>query len=140
MQLVQTRRLLVAPLTSAFTFWRFTFQRRRVTLCACEMLLPNCGPLPQTSHTCAIVLLQILSVFRAAAVRVEGSFFGSAMTPPALPGGRIRPKGRSGDHWKCRKAHISRGLPKIQYNRTGTQGPNSRPNSAGSARSARDRE
>jgi hypothetical protein len=28
-------------------------------LCACEMLLPNCGPLPQTSHTCAIVLLQI---------------------------------------------------------------------------------
>jgi hypothetical protein len=23
-------------------------------LCACEMLLPNCGPLPQSSHTCAI--------------------------------------------------------------------------------------
>jgi hypothetical protein len=32
-------------------------------LCACEMLLPNCGPLPQISHTCAIVLLQILGVF-----------------------------------------------------------------------------
>src|SRR5579863_6290677 len=59
MQLVHTRRLLGAPLTIAFTFCRFTFQRRRVTLCACEMLLPNCGPLPQTSHTCAIVMLQI---------------------------------------------------------------------------------
>jgi hypothetical protein len=78
MQLVQTRRLLGAPLTSAFTFCRFTFQRRRVTLCACEMLFPNCGPFPQTSHTCAIALLQIW-VFRAAALfaRTNRRRFGS---------------------------------------------------------------
>src|SRR6185437_5322745 len=30
------------------------FQRRRETLCACEMLLPNWGFLPQISQTCAI--------------------------------------------------------------------------------------
>jgi hypothetical protein len=60
MQLVQTRIRLEAPFTTALTAWRFGFQRRRVTLCAWETLLPNCGPLPQTSHTCAMVLLQIL--------------------------------------------------------------------------------
>src|SRR5579863_7339683 len=54
MQLVHTRMRLGLPLTNAFTACRLTFQRRFVTLCACEMLLPNCGPLPQTSHTCAI--------------------------------------------------------------------------------------
>src|SRR6185437_9287118 len=58
MQLVQTRIRLEAPFTNALTAWRFGFQRRRVTLCACETLLPNCGPLPQISHTCAMVLLQ----------------------------------------------------------------------------------
>src|SRR5271156_248236 len=58
MQLVQTRIRLAAPLTRAWTAWRFGFQRRRVTLWAWEMLLPNCGPLPQTSHTCAIAKLQ----------------------------------------------------------------------------------
>src|SRR5579862_5786775 len=82
MQLVHTRRLLGAPLTIAFTFCRFTFQRRRVTLCACEMLLPNCGPLPQTSHTCAIVLLQILGVFRTAAASFPG---GSTPLQHTLP-------------------------------------------------------
>jgi len=51
-QLVQTRIfLLLPPCTLAFTGCRFTFQRRLVMLCACEMLLPNCGPLPQTSQT-----------------------------------------------------------------------------------------
>ena len=55
MQLVHTRMRFGAPFTSAFTACRFTFQRRRDTLCACEMLLPNCGPLPQTSHTCAML-------------------------------------------------------------------------------------
>src|ERR1700679_1299379 len=59
MQLVQTRRRLEAPLTRALTAWRLTFQRRRLTLCACEMLLPNCGPLPQISQICAMVKLQI---------------------------------------------------------------------------------
>src|SRR5271156_5014972 len=58
MQLVQTRIRLAAPLTRAWTACRFGFQRRRVTLWAWEMLLPNCGPLPQTSHTCAIAKLQ----------------------------------------------------------------------------------
>src|SRR4029077_8577420 len=54
MQLVQTRMRLLPPLTWALTGWRFTFQRRRVVLWACEMLLPNCGPLPQRSHLCAM--------------------------------------------------------------------------------------
>ena len=60
MQDAHTRSRLGAPLTSALTTCRFTFQRRRVTLCACEMLLPNCGPLPQISQTCAMVELQNL--------------------------------------------------------------------------------
>lgn len=34
MQLVQTLIRFGAPLTSAFTACKFTFQRRRVTLCA----------------------------------------------------------------------------------------------------------
>ena len=54
MQLAHTLIRFGLPFTSALTACRFTFQRRFVTLCACEMLLPNCGPLPQTSHTCAI--------------------------------------------------------------------------------------
>src|SRR5437879_4306787 len=54
MQLVQTRIRLLPPPTFAFTGRRLTFQRRRLMLCAWEMLLPNCGPLPQTSHTCAM--------------------------------------------------------------------------------------
>jgi hypothetical protein len=65
MQLVQTRMRLGWPLTKALTACRLTFQRRLVTLCACEMLLPNCGPLPQMSHTCAIVQLQILEYLTA---------------------------------------------------------------------------
>src|ERR1035438_9772405 len=69
MQLVQTRMRFGAPLTRAFTACRFTFQRRRVTLCAWEMLLPNCGPFPQTSHTCAIVQLQIFECFTEAGTR-----------------------------------------------------------------------
>ena len=63
MQLVHTRIRFGAPFTSALTACRFTFQRRRVTLWACEMLLPNCGPVPQTSHICAIALLPILDCF-----------------------------------------------------------------------------
>jgi hypothetical protein len=46
--------LLLPPLTLAFTGRRFTFQRRLVTLWAWLTLFPNCGPLPQTSHTCAM--------------------------------------------------------------------------------------
>src|SRR4029079_16612497 len=61
MQLVQTRIRFGAPFTSALTACRLTFQRRLVTLCACEMLFPNCGPLPQTSQTCAISLAPNLS-------------------------------------------------------------------------------
>src|SRR5580693_9204412 len=54
MQLVQTRMRLLPPETWALTDCRLTFQRRRVVLWACEMLLPNCGPLPQRSHFCAM--------------------------------------------------------------------------------------
>ena len=49
-----TRSLLVAPFTLARTGRRLTFQRRLVTLWAWLMLLPNCGPLPQISQTCAM--------------------------------------------------------------------------------------
>src|SRR5438309_11300967 len=45
---------LVAPLTLARIARKLTFHRRLVTLWAWLMLLPNCGPLPQISHTCAI--------------------------------------------------------------------------------------
>ena len=54
MQLVHTLSFLGAPFTSAFTACRFTLHRRRVTLCAWDILLPNCGPFPQISHTCAM--------------------------------------------------------------------------------------
>lgn len=46
--------VFVVPATFAFTGCRFTFQRRRLLLFACETLLPNCGPLPQTEQTCAM--------------------------------------------------------------------------------------
>ena len=55
---VQTRTRLLAPLTRARTGRRFTFQRRRLTLCAWLMAFPNCGPLPQISHTWAMMTLQ----------------------------------------------------------------------------------
>src|SRR5205085_3638049 len=51
MQEVQARMRLLTPFTMARTGRRFTFQRRLVTLWAWLILLPNCGPLPQTSHT-----------------------------------------------------------------------------------------
>jgi len=54
MQLVQTRMRLLPPKTLALTACRFGLHRRRVVLCACEMLFPNCGPLPQSSHFCAM--------------------------------------------------------------------------------------
>jgi hypothetical protein len=54
MQRVQTRIRLCPPPISAFTGRRLTFQRRLDTLCACEILLPNCGPLPQMVQICAM--------------------------------------------------------------------------------------
>jgi hypothetical protein len=68
MQLAHTRSFLGVPSTIAFTACRFTFQRRRVMLCAWEMLLPKRGPLPQMSQVCAIVELQISLVFSGAAL------------------------------------------------------------------------
>lgn len=53
-QVVHTRMRLFPPFTLAWTGRRFTFQRRRLTLWAWLTLLPNCGPLPQISHTCAM--------------------------------------------------------------------------------------
>jgi hypothetical protein len=32
-------------------------------LCACEMLFPNCGPLPQTWQTCAMTYSTFLDFF-----------------------------------------------------------------------------
>ena len=63
MQVAHTRSFLGAPFTMAFTACRFTFQRRRVMLCACEMLLPKRGPLPQMSQVCAMFLTPVSSVF-----------------------------------------------------------------------------
>src|ERR1019366_8641344 len=59
MQPVQTlmRFEFWLPSIFAFTACRFTFQRRRVLLFACETLLPNCGPLPQRSHLAAMFLV-----------------------------------------------------------------------------------
>ncbi len=54
MQLVQTRMRLLPPMILALTACRLGFQRRRVVLWACEMLFPNCGPFPQSSHFCAM--------------------------------------------------------------------------------------
>src|SRR5271163_2614380 len=54
MQLAQTRMRLAPPATLAFTGRRLTFQRRRLTLWACEILFPNCGPLPQIWQICAM--------------------------------------------------------------------------------------
>jgi hypothetical protein len=55
MQLVQTFMRAALP----FAGWtridcRLGLKRRRVRLFACETLLPNCGPLPQTSHRFAM--------------------------------------------------------------------------------------
>src|ERR1700722_18342623 len=59
MQLVQPRMRWLTPFTCALTGWRLTFHRRRVVLWAWEMLLPNCGPLPQRSHLAAMTIAPI---------------------------------------------------------------------------------
>jgi hypothetical protein len=51
---VQTRIRLPAPFTKARIDCKFKFQRRFVTLWAWLIRLPNLGPRPQTSQTCAI--------------------------------------------------------------------------------------
>lgn len=100
MQLVHTRIRFGAPFTRAFTACRFTFHRRRVTLCACEMLFPNCGPLPQMSHTCAIVPLQDSLVFRAAS---------------AVPGASCAAQSFGhGNRWHAQE-RVPVGLPNSQY-------------------------
>ena len=101
MQLVQTRIRFGAPFTRALTACRFTFHRRRVTLCACEMLLPNCGPLPQMSHTCAIVPLRNSLVFRAASA-VPSAFSAAPIASSAGTAG-------------TRKSASPVGLPNSQY-------------------------
>ena len=52
---VQTRMRRMVPSTTARTRCKFGFQRRLVTLCACEMLLPKRGPFPQISQTLAMI-------------------------------------------------------------------------------------
>src|SRR6266436_5944434 len=79
-QEVQTRIRLVAAPTLAWTGRRFTFQRRLVTLLAWLMLFPNCGPLPQISHTramtCAPELISCSNqkLFREAYCRRDENF------------------------------------------------------------------
>jgi hypothetical protein len=100
MQLVHTRIRFGAPFTRAFTACRFTFHRRRVTLCACEMLFPNCGPLPQMSHTCAIVPLQDSLVFRAAS---------------AVPGASCAAQSFGRGNRRHAQERVPVGLPNSQY-------------------------
>ncbi len=57
---VQTRMRRMVPSTTARTRCKFGFQRRLVTLCACEMLLPKRGPFPQISQTLAMLSPYIL--------------------------------------------------------------------------------
>ena len=57
---VQTRMRRMVPSTTARTRCKFGFQRRLVTLCACETLLPKRGPLPQISQTLAMISPYIL--------------------------------------------------------------------------------
>jgi len=57
-QEVHTRiRLVVAP-TRACTGRKFTFHRRLVTLWAWLMRFPDCGFLPQISHSCAMTAIR----------------------------------------------------------------------------------
>ncbi len=56
MQLVQTFMRTLPPAgRDTRISCRFGLKRRRVRLLACETLLPNCGPLPQTSQRLAIM-------------------------------------------------------------------------------------
>ena len=55
MQDVQTFRRFGELLTTACTVWMFGLKRRLVRRCEWEMAWPKPGPLPQTSHTAAIV-------------------------------------------------------------------------------------
>jgi hypothetical protein len=60
MHLVQTRERRTPPLAVTMrTRLRFGSQRRRVLLLAWETLFPVTGPLPQISHTLAMIILLI---------------------------------------------------------------------------------
>jgi len=48
---VHTFSLLTVPFTMTRIRWMFGFQRRRVSRCECEMLLPKPGFFPQISQT-----------------------------------------------------------------------------------------
>jgi len=56
MHAVHTYKRLGVPLTMARTRWMFGFQRRFVRTWECDTDMPHEGPLPQTSHTAAIVI------------------------------------------------------------------------------------
>src|SRR5271168_441733 len=64
MQLVHTRRRTCELPTCARTLFRFTSQRRLVTLCAWLILLPALGPFLQISQTLAMMSLQKLDLHR----------------------------------------------------------------------------
>lgn len=50
---VHTRAVLTVPASRMRTDWRFGSQRRRVLCIEWLTLLPDAGPLPQTSHRLA---------------------------------------------------------------------------------------
>jgi hypothetical protein len=53
-QRVQTLMRLVAPATTARTVWMLGWNRRGLTLWACDTVRPNAGALPQISQCFAI--------------------------------------------------------------------------------------
>src|SRR3954447_22436322 len=57
---VQTFIRLRRPGTLACTVWMFGFHRRRVRRWEWDTLLPKPGPLPQTSHTLATEISQVI--------------------------------------------------------------------------------
>jgi hypothetical protein len=63
MQLVQTFMRSTPPLGRCTRIdCRLGSKRRRVRLFAWETLLPNCGPLPQTSHRLAMIIEYLQTV------------------------------------------------------------------------------
>src|SRR2546428_4501158 len=76
MQLVQTfiRRALPWGVFTRMDC-RFGLKTRGVRLLACETLLPNCGPLPQTSQRFAMIADTLLSInARSHGVDRRGAF------------------------------------------------------------------
>src|SRR5207237_3934726 len=69
MQLVQTFIRRAPPCGNLTRIdWRLGLNTRGVRLLACETLLPNCGPLPQTSQRLAMIVDLLLTRARCHSV------------------------------------------------------------------------